>query len=84
LVADVFHRILHKALDNGIIRGLGHIGTLGQILNLYFADDTLLFLEATMDNVHALKWIFLGFEDLLGIKINFAKYELVPLNLSTN
>jgi hypothetical protein len=37
-----------------------------------------------MDNVHALKWIFLGFEDLLGIKINFAKYELVPLNLSTN
>jgi Reverse transcriptase (RNA-dependent DNA polymerase) len=82
LVADVFHRILQKAQSNGILRGLGDFGNLGQILNLHFADDTLLFLEAPKDNIEILKWILLGYEDLSDMKINFAKSELVPLNLT--
>jgi Reverse transcriptase (RNA-dependent DNA polymerase) len=80
LVADVFHRILQKAQSNRILRGLGDFGNLGQILNLHFADDTLLFLEAPKDNIEILKWILLGYEDLSDMKINFAKSELVPLN----
>jgi hypothetical protein len=51
LLADVFHRILRRALNNGFIKWLGNFGTLGQILNLHFDDDTLLFLDATMDNI---------------------------------
>jgi Reverse transcriptase (RNA-dependent DNA polymerase) len=81
LIVDAFHIILHKALNNGMIKGLGNFGNLGQILNLHFADDTLLFLEATMDNIQVLKWLLLGFEDLSGMKIKFSKYELVPLNV---
>jgi hypothetical protein len=40
-----------------------------------------LFLEATIENNHALKWMLLGSEDLSGMKINFMKSVLVPLNL---
>jgi hypothetical protein len=71
LVADIFHIILHKALNNGMIKGLRNFGNLGQILNLHFADDTLLFLEATMDNIQVLKWLLLGFEDPSSMKIFF-------------
>lgn len=53
------------------------------ILNLYFADDTLLFLKADNSNIEALKWILIGFENLSGMKINFSKYEMVSLNISS-
>jgi hypothetical protein len=82
LVPDVFHRILQKAQTNGILRGLRDFGNLGQILKLHIANDTLLFLEASKENIEVLKWILLGCEDLSGMKINFAKSELVPLNLT--
>jgi hypothetical protein len=41
-----------------------------------------MFLEATMNNIQVLKWLLLGFEDLSGMKINFSKCELVPLNVT--
>jgi hypothetical protein len=50
-------------------------------LNLHFADDTLLFLDASEDNIQVLRWLLIGFENLSGMKINYSKYEMVPLNL---
>jgi hypothetical protein len=41
-----------------------------------------LFLEATHANIQALKWLLLGYENLSGMKINFNKCELIPLNLT--
>jgi hypothetical protein len=82
LVVDVFHRILHKAQNDGFLKGIGNFGDLGSILNLYFADDTFMFLEASLENIQALKLLLLEYEDISGTKINFHKYELVPLNLS--
>lgn len=43
---------------------------------------TLLFLEADFKNIEALKWIFIGFENLSDMKINYAKSELIPLSIS--
>lgn len=48
------------------------------VFNIHFADDTLLFLDADFRNIETLKWILIGFEDLSGMKINFAKCELIP------
>jgi hypothetical protein len=48
---------------------------------LYFADDTLLFLEANEHYIESLKWILIAFEDLSGLKINFEKYEMILLNI---
>jgi hypothetical protein len=81
LVANVFHRILNKAQAAGKIRGLGSFGSLQHVLNLHFAYDTLLFLEATVENFQTLKWILLGYEHISGLKFNFNKSELVALNL---
>jgi hypothetical protein len=41
-----------------------------------------MFLEASLKNIETLKWLLLGYEDISGMKINFHKCELVPLNLS--
>jgi Reverse transcriptase (RNA-dependent DNA polymerase) len=81
LVANGFYIILHKAQQSGFIKGLGQFGSLRQILNLYFANNTLLYLEAIQENIQALKWLLLRYEDLSGMKINFHKCELVTLNI---
>jgi hypothetical protein len=52
-----------------------------QVLNLQYADDTLLFLKANCQMFEKLKWAFKGFEGISGLKINFAKTKPVPLNL---
>jgi hypothetical protein len=50
-------------------------------MNLHFADDALLFLEASESAIQSLRWILIGFENLSGMKINFSKCEMIPLNL---
>jgi hypothetical protein len=38
-------------------------------------------MDISFENIQALKWILLGYEDLSSMKINFLKSELVSLNL---
>jgi hypothetical protein len=49
---------------------------------LHFADDTLLFLEASDANIQVLIWLLISFENLSGLKINYAKCEMIPFNIS--
>lgn len=71
---------LSNAQTVGLISGLGQSNS-PKVLNLHFADDTLLFLEANTTMVEHLKFLLLGFELLSGLKINFSKSTLVPLNI---
>jgi uncharacterized protein (DUF1499 family) len=80
----VLHSILAKAQHNGLLKGIGPFGYVGNILNFHFVDDTLLFLETFNANIQTLKWLRLGYEDLSGMKVNFNKCELIPLNLTDN
>jgi hypothetical protein len=50
---------------------------------LHFADDTLLFLEASEDNVIVLQWLLIGLEQLSKMNIIFSKCELIPFNITT-
>jgi Reverse transcriptase (RNA-dependent DNA polymerase) len=84
LVSDVLHRILLNAQQQGFIKGVVIDITNIQIMNLHFANDTLLFLEASAYVIHALRWILIGFKNLSDMKINFLKYEMIPLNLNEN
>jgi hypothetical protein len=81
LVVDVLN-ILCNAKNLGYLQGLGAIGFFKGMLNLYFADDKLLFLETKVEYIDVLKWIIIAFEDLSGLKIIFDKCEMVPLNIS--
>ncbi|XP_078156636.1 uncharacterized protein LOC144552546 [Carex rostrata] len=48
----------------------------GAITNCYYADDTILFLEAKHEIVEAAWWAMLAFEAASGIKINLDKIEM--------
>jgi hypothetical protein len=51
------------------------------IVHLQYADDALIFLKADVKMVENLKWSFIAFEGISGLKVNFAKYELISLNI---
>ena len=53
-------------------------------MNLHFADDTLLFLQVDKNILNYIKWLLLAFENVSGLKINFEKSEMYPLNLSVS
>jgi hypothetical protein len=81
-VVDVFTRILIKAATKGYITSfLDSLYTEG-IISLQCADDTLLFLKHGFIDVCHLKWLMICFEQLLGMKINYNKSDMVPVNLS--
>lgn len=82
LVADG----LNKMISQGIWHG--HLSDLGPILNntasiIYpqCADDTLLFVKACSVIIKNLPWLFIVFEGVYGLKVNFAKIKLNPLNI---
>lgn len=74
--------IIKNAQVSRHLKGLDIGSNMGSILNLHFADDTLLFLDAELSNIEILKWFLISFEDLSGMKIKFSKCEMIPLNIS--
>jgi hypothetical protein len=44
-VVDVLSRMLQKAANVGLIRGLGNELVVGGVISLLFADDTILFVD---------------------------------------
>ena len=81
LVADVFSKMLHKAVNNNLICGLLPNAIPGGVASLQYADDTILFLGNSIECAKNLKWILTCFEKLSGLKINFHKSMLIPINL---
>ena len=49
------------------------------VSHLLFADDTLIFCEADLEQILILHMILIWFETVSGLKINLGKSELVPL-----
>ena len=54
-MADVLNRMLQNLQTAGLLQGLGDFASVGQVLNLQFADDTLLFLRADRKMIITLK-----------------------------
>jgi hypothetical protein len=81
LVVDVFSRMLVKAPSRWHIIGfLGAMCPEG-VISLQCADDTLLFLQHDTNAACHLKWLMMCFEQLPGMKINYHKSDLTPINL---
>ena len=49
-----------------------------------YADDTLIFYEDDLEQLKFLSWILMWFEAMLGLKINLAKSEIIPIGPVTN
>jgi hypothetical protein len=55
LAADVFSKILYKAANHDLIRGLIPHAIPGGVISLQYADDTILFLQNDMNMARNLK-----------------------------
>jgi Reverse transcriptase (RNA-dependent DNA polymerase) len=78
LVVDILN-ILNNAQDKLYIKGSSNKDEFTGLVNLHFADDTLLFLETNSRYIESLKFILVAFEDLSGLEINFEKSEMIHL-----
>ena len=82
LVVDILTRMLKKAVAAGLIRGLGSDLVENGVVCLQYADDTILFLDANEKVVKNMKWILTCFEQMSGMRINYHKSEIIPMNVS--
>ena len=87
LVMKALGRMLDKAVHVGCMLGF-NVGNLeGRsmvVSHLLFADDTLIFCEADLDQILILCMILIWFEAMLGLKINLGKSELVLVGVVHN
>ena len=80
-VADVFTKMLIKAANNDLISSLLHGFERSGVIILHYAYDTLLFLQNDRSGALNLKWLLSCFEQMSGLRINFHKCDLVPINV---
>ena len=48
-----------------------------EVSHLFFADDTLIFCDASKENLEYLSWVFMWFEVCSGLKINLEEFAEV-------
>lgn len=82
---DALAEILEKAKNSGhISRVVGHLipGVWGGVTHLQYADDTMIMVEGSDQDIINLKFLLLCFEAMSGLKINFDKSEVMVLGYS--
>lgn len=78
LVAEDLARVMHRAVCNGLLRGVGPIDDT-KVAFIQYADDTIFFCEAKERQVRNLYFVWHLFEWASGLKINSSKSELFYL-----
>ena len=87
LVMEALGRMLDKAVHEGCLSSF-RVGNLeGRSLvvsHLLFADNTLIFCNADLDQLLILRIVLIWFKAGTGLKINLSKLELVPIRVVHN
>ncbi|RVW95894.1 LINE-1 reverse transcriptase-like [Vitis vinifera] len=79
---EVLSVLIRRAVEGGFISGCNiwqGSGLVANISHLLFADDTIVFCEAKKEHLTYLSWILCWFETVLGLRINLAKSEIIPV-----
>ncbi|XP_073359622.1 uncharacterized protein [Aegilops tauschii subsp. strangulata] len=80
LVVDALAAILDKAKGAGHIRGIcQHLLGEGGLTHLPYADDTILMVEGSDEDIAHLKFPLLCFQKMSGLTINFNKSEVMVM-----
>jgi hypothetical protein len=82
LAADLLQSIVNRAKDMGLLRLPINVGYTSDFPIIQYADDTLLIMEACPLQIFTLKAILNTFADSTGLKVNYAKSSLYPINIS--
>ena len=84
---EVLSKILKKIEVNNLIRGfhVGAVNSVGvRISHLLFADDTILFCDASRDQLLSIRLAMSCFQAFTGLKVNVGKSEIVPVGEVNN
>jgi hypothetical protein len=81
LVADLLQSIINKAKETRQLRLPIQVGYTSDFPILQYVDDTLLIMEAYPQQLFALKAILNTYVDSTGLKVNYAKSIMVPINV---
>jgi hypothetical protein len=84
LVGDGLTRMLKRAVDKGLVKDLLEEFRVGGIVSLQYADDNILFSEAEESALENLKYILIWYEQIFGMRTNFHKSEVIPINVEEN
>ena len=82
IVMEALSRMLVAANATGQFSGFtvgNEAGSLMSVSHLLFVDDTLVFCDANNTHITTLRGILSRFEEMLGLRINLGKSELVPV-----
>jgi hypothetical protein len=82
VVIEALSMMMSVTVDRGLLLGFSvRLRNNKEIivLHLLFADGTLIFCEANCEQLRNLKCLFLCFEAVSGLKINFSKSKIVPI-----
>ena len=87
LIMEVLSRLLKKIEECNLIRGF-HVGagnSIGvSISHLLFTDDTILFCDASREQLLSIRLVLSCFHAFTGLKVNVRKSEIVPIGEVNN
>ena len=84
---EVLSRMLKRVEGAGLIRGFQAVGSRGVgecVSHLLFADDTILFCDADVEQILHVRMLLLCFQAVTSLKVNVSKSELVPIGEVNN
>eukprot|EP00268_Persea_americana_P028829 TRINITY_DN27957_c0_g1_i1.p1 TRINITY_DN27957_c0_g1~~TRINITY_DN27957_c0_g1_i1.p1 ORF type:complete len:198 (+),score=28.97 TRINITY_DN27957_c0_g1_i1:182-775(+) len=84
IVAKALNALMNRANQARLISGFSIENADYEVTHLQFADDTIIFCDASLEQVERLKFILRWFEMLSGLKINYGKCELIGIRLEDN
>ena len=82
IMMEVFSRMLRRVEGVGLIRGFkveGRRGGWECVSHLLFANDTILFCDADVEQILHIRLLLLSFQVVIGLKVNVHKSEMVPI-----
>lgn len=82
LVADALSAMLSRASNSGLIQGIVPHLIDGGITHLQYADDTVLLLHFSVENLTNVRMLLSCYEAMSGMKINFEKSEVFTIGLT--
>lgn len=82
LIADALSEILNTAKEKGLLTGLLPKIVEGGLTHLQYADDTILFVQNSEQDIINLKFLLFCYEEISGMKINYSKSEIFTVGMS--
>lgn len=82
LAADFLQTILNQAKSSRHISLPLHLSSDSDFPVLQYADDTLIFMKGDLSELDHLKVLLHNFAEASGLKVNFEKSMMIPINIS--